>query len=74
MADQRLTDAQSSTLQLILRSPDRGEGWRQCSEILFAAIIVPMPHELVEVNTVTRQVRLTTEGASVARWLLGVSD
>ena len=66
----KLTAAQKDTLQLLMRSPDRGDGWRSCSGIVFEKLILPMPDELVEKDMVNKFVRLTDEGSTLVEWAL----
>lgn len=55
-----LSDDDKHTLKLIARSPDRGEGWRTCSPLLWSGIIIPFgAKELIELDEVNRRVRLT---------------
>ena len=65
----RLTQEQKATLDLIMRSPDRGEGWRTCASILFEKLIVPMPDELVEKDMEQRKCRLTEQGKTLVAWM-----
>jgi len=57
-------------LALISRSPDRGEGWRTVSPILWEELIVPFPDkELLELDESNHKVRLSTKGVIVAEYL-----
>lgn len=62
-----LTNLQKSTLQLVMRSPDCGEGWRLCSMILLKRLLMSMPDELVEKDIDGRMVRLTELGLKYVR-------
>jgi hypothetical protein len=44
----KMTQEQRDVLNLIARSPDRGNGWRTCSPVLFDKLISSMPDSLVE--------------------------
>lgn len=63
-----LTQQQLSSIKLIDRSPDKGEGWRKCSQPIFEKIIIPMPDELVEKDTHNLMARLTPDGQVIAKW------
>lgn len=65
----KITQEQKSTLSLLMRSPDRGDGWRTCSPVLFEKLIVPMPDELVEKDAENLKCRLTAEGNTLVEWL-----
>ncbi len=66
----KLTDKDKSIISLIMRSRDLGDGWRQCSLILFDAIFkYGVSSELVEVDSDEKRVRLTEEGRIVLKWL-----
>lgn len=65
----KLTQQQKDCINLILRSQDLGEGWRQCSPKIFEIIIQTLPEELLERKEQNQQVRLTTEGQTVSKWL-----
>lgn len=63
------TKAQLDTIKLIQRSPDRGDGWRSCSRVLFDGLISIMPDELVEKDEEGLRVRLTKDGETLAAWM-----
>jgi len=65
----KLTNEQRKVLQLVLRSPDRGEGWRTCSQAAFDNLVMPMPDELFEKDAEQRRVRLTEKGNAIAEWM-----
>lgn len=65
----KLTNQQQSTLQLIMRSPDIGGGWRTCSSVVFQKLVIPMPDELFEKDVEREMVRLTEKGLTLVEWL-----
>lgn len=65
----RLDDRQTNFIKLILRSEDVGDGWRQCSDVLYEHFLSYLPEELVEWDHDQKRVRLTREGDIVARYL-----
>jgi len=65
----KITQEQKATLDLLMRSPDRGDGWRTCSPILFEKLIVPMPDELVEKDVEQKKCRLTEEALTLIEWM-----
>lgn len=67
----KLSDRQKSFLQLISRSPDRGDGWRSVGRVLWDHVVgwaSDMP-ELIEVDKDTYSLRFTPEGKIVVRYL-----
>lgn len=60
-----LTQPQRDVLNLIARSPDRGDGWRTCSPILFEKLMADMPDALVEKDAEGSRVRLTSEAETI---------
>jgi hypothetical protein len=66
----KATELQIDVLKLILRSPDRGNGWRSCAPVLFEKLIKDMPDELVEKDADGLRARLTDDGEALAEWML----
>jgi hypothetical protein len=64
-----ITDNQKIMLRLIERSPDIGEGWRQCSTPLWPHVVDQSPPDLVELDHEQKRVRFTPEGIIIMRWL-----
>lgn len=59
------------TLKLILRSPDRGDGWRTVSLACWKAFIVGFENpELIEIDDELHRVRLSKEGYTVTQYLI----
>jgi hypothetical protein len=67
----KLSDQQRSTIKLILRSPDRGEGWRSVSSVLWPMIREGLPADLAELRPEGDAgfIRLTARGQAVADYL-----
>lgn len=66
----KLNRPDTETIKLILRSPDRGDGWRSVSPAIWRALIVPFEHkELIEIDEPNRRIRLTIKGEAVAEYL-----
>lgn len=53
-----------STLALIARSPDRGEGWRNVSEPIWP-LVKDMPSDLFDLDVEQRRIRMTDQGRAV---------
>lgn len=64
-----LSQQQKDTLKLLRRSPDRGDGWRNCVPKLFQNLIMPMPDELVKKDIEHTRARFTVAGQSVVDWM-----
>lgn len=66
----KLTDVQLDVIQLIDRTPDRGDNWRNISSKVFDKLIKPMPKELVEIDESTdpQRARLTDAGRILLEW------
>ena len=64
----KLTQQQSDTMKLLIRSPDQGDGWRVCSKVIFERLVQLMPSELIEKDAVNNRCRLTVEGRVVSEW------
>ena len=69
-AKSKLTDVQLDVIQLIDRTPDRGDNWRNISPNVFDKLIKPMPSELVEIDesTTPKRARLTDVGRILLEW------
>ena len=66
----KLQDEEISFLRLIERSDDIGDGWRQCSPILWNHFIQGFHHtELIELKENEKQVRLSERGKIVVEYL-----
>ena len=65
----QLTFDQRSLMKLILRSPDLGDGWRQCSDLLWPHVrrVYDQIPELFEVNDL-QQIRISPEGTIALKW------
>jgi hypothetical protein len=59
-----------SFMQLIARSPDIGDGWRQVSKTLWPLVESFKSAELIETASATHRVRFSEAGLHVARYLL----
>lgn len=66
----KLTDEEKSFLKLVERSPDRGEGWRQCTEATWPLVEKFSRTELVERDEEKRKIRLTARGRDVLEYLV----
>ncbi len=69
----KLSDHEDSFLRLILRSPDRGDGWRTVSSILWRLVEGFGPKELIEFEEAPEgggKVRLSDAGKIVVRYLV----
>ncbi len=64
-----LSQSQKSAIQLIVRTRDLGDGWRQCSENTYAMVANSLPSDLLERDDEKKMVRLTSEGLVVAKWI-----
>jgi hypothetical protein len=69
----KLTDRETGFIQLILRSPDRGEGWRTVSAAVWP-LVVKLTYsrpELIEVDPGESggRVRLTAQGKTISNYL-----
>ena len=64
----KMTQPQRDVLNLIARSPDRGNGWRTCSPMLFEKLIAEMPDSLVEKDAKGLRVKLTDEAETILFW------
>ena len=64
----KMTQPQRDVLNLIARSPDRGNGWRTCSPMLFEKLIAEMPDSLVEKDAEGLRVKLTDEAETILFW------
>jgi len=64
-----LTPKQKSMLALLLRSPDEGDGWRQCSPLVWPLVQSTIPADLIEKDYANLRVRLSEQGVTVARFM-----
>lgn len=65
----KLSNVQKDCINLLLRSEDIGEGWRQCAPKIFSLLADVMPVDLIEQDKDLLRIRLTTEGETVAKWM-----
>lgn len=63
----QITPNEKVFLQLLLRSPDRGEGWRTVSDVLWPLVQDFSKPEFVEVGD--KRVRLTPTGLTICDYL-----
>ncbi len=64
-----LSQSQKSAIQLIVRTRDAGDGWRQCTQNTYSMIANSLPSDLLERDDEKKMVRLTSEGLVVAKWI-----
>lgn len=66
-----MRDRDKSFLQLLMRLPDTGDGWRQVSEILWPLVARFSAPELLECDRQTQggRVRLSENGLLVTKYL-----
>lgn len=64
-----ISENQKIMLDLIQRSPDIGDGWRQVSDGLWGHVVEQAHPDLTELDTTTKRVRFTDEGITVMRYL-----
>lgn len=64
----KLSQVQKDGINLLIRSKDIGDGWRQCAPKIFQVLSNVMPVDLVERDEDLRRMRLTPEGEAVAKW------
>jgi hypothetical protein len=60
---------ESDVLSLIKRSPDIGDGWRQCSEIIWRLLSKMPESEFVELDAGSKRIRITESGEAVCMFL-----
>ena len=69
----KLTDRERGFIHLIMRSPDRGEGWRTVSAAVWPMVVkfTYSRPELIEVEPGESggRIRLTAEGKTVSNYL-----
>jgi hypothetical protein len=66
MTNERIRDV----LELIQRSPDRGNGWRSVSKTCWP-LVEDMPSELVELDSAEHRIRMTERGQAVLQFSVG---
>jgi hypothetical protein len=54
-------------IRLLMRSPDRGDGWRSVSSVCWPLVEEFTAKELLEINPDLLRVRLTEAGQAVAK-------
>lgn len=64
-----LSQQQKDLMKLLQRSPDSGDGWRNCAPKIFENFILPMPDELIEKDIEKKQARFTVAGQAVVDWM-----
>lgn len=57
-------------MQLILRSKDCGDGWRNVSELLWRLVEVFHHPELLEIDKPNMRIRLSERGKIIAEYLI----
>jgi acetamidase/formamidase len=66
----KLTPQQKSFVALIVRSEDKGDGWRQVSKAVWPLVAkAALPTDLLEVDADTLRVRFTDAGNAVAAYV-----
>lgn len=65
----KISHLQKDVINLILRSRDIGDGWRQCTPKIYIMMVDILPKELIEKDDIKKQLRLTPEGKVVAKWM-----
>lgn len=65
----KLTNEQRGLLKLVMRSADIGDGWRQCSDMIYRTLIPHSDPALIERDDTAKRVRMTPEGQTVFKWL-----
>jgi hypothetical protein len=65
-----LAEKDRNFLRLVIRSPDRGDGWRSVSSHCWPLVEAFTAEELLEVDAEGGRVRLTEKGMTVAEYLV----
>lgn len=65
----KITENQKIMLDLIQRSPDIGDGWRQVSDGLWEHVVKQSHADLTELDATAKRVRFTDEGLTVMRYM-----
>lgn len=65
----QITENQKIMLDLIQRSPDIGDGWRQVSDGLWKHVVEQAHPDLTEIDATSKRARFTDEGLTVMRYL-----
>ena len=63
-----LSQQEKELIRVIVRSPDRGEGWRQCSPTPWKWIRAVEAPELLEFDDENLRVRLTAAGEAFVKY------
>jgi hypothetical protein len=66
----KITENQRIMLQLIQRSPDIGDGWRQVSDALWRHAEDQAHPDLTELDSEKKRVRFTSEGDTIMRYAI----
>lgn len=64
-----LTRGEKDFIKLVLRSPDKGGGWRSVSKAVWGLVEPLNGSELFEVDAENQRVRLSEKGKVVAEYL-----
>lgn len=57
-------------IKLIVRSPDRGDGWRNVSDVVWPLVEAFSVSALIEVDKENKRIRLTQEGVTFVTYAL----
>jgi hypothetical protein len=66
----KLTPQEVGLFQLIARSPDIGDGWRQASSVVWTLVESFTRNELIEKDVEKLRVRLSPRGQIVSEYLV----
>ena len=64
-----ITKQNKELVRLIERSPDIGDGWRQCTEAIWPLVVERAPSELVELDPALFRIRFSERGLIVKDYL-----
>ena len=65
----KLSGQDKSFMSLILRSPNRGDGWRTVSDTCWPLVVMFTAKDLIEVDEENKRVRLSPEGETIAMYM-----
>jgi len=66
----RLSNQDANFLRLLMRSPDRGDGWRTVSATCWPLVTAFQAVDLIEIDKQEQRVRLTGAGEAVAMYAI----